>query len=244
MDNPQIEAEKYYISQWKENALQHYIDGDYGWLCDFIKENARYCHGIAEIGCGAGYSTLSFLERGLKVLSFDINQEAIDVTQKLLREKGFTDVPILNADAIHQVEQISDTIIQHSESIELIILCNPGGNLSSSITKGEYNILSCFGFTEDEVIANYNERGIHLLHKWAMIYAACVIATLCQKAILIVERATKQELIELFDQISKDVGNRCICSAYHPINDAPKNGVKLSASGGKCHWGAAIFYPQ
>ena len=32
------EAEKDYISRWNSNAKQHFDDGDYEWICDFIKK--------------------------------------------------------------------------------------------------------------------------------------------------------------------------------------------------------------
>lgn len=30
-------TEKEYVSCWSLNAMQHFHDGDYVWICDFIK---------------------------------------------------------------------------------------------------------------------------------------------------------------------------------------------------------------
>ena len=54
-------AEKKYIARWTVNAKQHFDNGDYSWVCDLIKDPPY--HRILEIGCGAGYSTLSLLQK-------------------------------------------------------------------------------------------------------------------------------------------------------------------------------------
>ena len=66
-------AEKDYISRWRLNAKQHFDNGDYKWLCNFIKNHVGNGYGIAEIGCGAGYSTRAFAQNGYDVVAMDSN---------------------------------------------------------------------------------------------------------------------------------------------------------------------------
>ena len=79
-------AEKDYISRWKVASKQHFDDGDYCWVCDLIKDPPY--HRILEIGCGAGHSTLSFLQKqnrieGAKTHSLN---EMGSLTEEILAE--------------------------------------------------------------------------------------------------------------------------------------------------------------
>ena len=99
--------EKAYISQWSLNAKQHFGDGDYKWLCDFIKLNVRDGCGIAEIGCGAGYSTLSFLQKGFDVAAIDTNVEALKATEQLLKKNEYQkNIVTAQFDAVHEMNGI------------------------------------------------------------------------------------------------------------------------------------------
>ena len=146
------EAEKDYISHWNANAKQHFEDGDYEWICSLINESSelKSCRRIFEIGCGAGYSTLMFAIKDFAVVSIDINEVAISSTKKLLEEydydvnnidtnldKGSTaDICLWKVDLIHQFSEVRKAIIAQEEyPIDLIVLCNPGGQLTTDITK-------------------------------------------------------------------------------------------------------------
>ncbi len=92
-------------------------------------------------------------------------------------------------DLIHHFYEVPKAIIAPEEyPIDLIVLCYPGGQLTTDITKQEYNYLVCGGFTEEEICSNYNMGNVGLLHKWAMIYSACGLNQLVEKTLLIVER--------------------------------------------------------
>lgn len=173
------EAEKDYISRWNANAKQHFDDGDYEWICNLINESSelKSCHRIFEIGCGAGYSTLAFAIRDFAVMSIDVNEVAISSTKKLLAEydvnvmdinsdrASIADVCLWKVDLIHQFFEVRKAIIaQEEHPIDLIVLFNPGGQLTTDITEQEYRYLLWGGFTEEEICSNYN-RGIKKLRQ-------------------------------------------------------------------------------
>ena len=82
---------KEYIANWELNAKQHFDDGDYEWICDIIQEYFPdgSCERILEIGCGAGYSTLVFLLRDYRVVSVDMNAEAVKHTDELIKKHDY-----------------------------------------------------------------------------------------------------------------------------------------------------------
>ena len=74
-----------YINRWKENAMQHFDDGDYEWICNQIESYSF----VLEIGCGSGESTLVLILRGHRVLSIDINPDAINSTKNLINNNDY-----------------------------------------------------------------------------------------------------------------------------------------------------------
>lgn len=258
-------AEKDYITRWSVNAKQHFDDGDYEWICDLINKipTKQACRRILEIGCGAGYSTLTFILRDFDVLAIDTNEEAIQATKTLIEiyecdaqiieqeSNRFTDADAIlwKIDLIHEFGRIRKAISDNNQIfVDLIVLCNPGGQIDAEITELEYKYLKWGDFTEDEIIDYYQNGHIELLHKWAMIYAACGLAKLTDKQLLIVDRGTKDGVKSTLSQIQSDTGNRIVRQAYRPIKNAPKDGVQLGSveedSQGQQFWGAGLYYPQ
>jgi len=258
-----IVAEKDYISRWKANAQQHFNDGDYEWICDLMDRQlpGRPYHRILEIGCGAGYSTLVFALRDYNVLAIDTNSEAIKYTKNLLEEHECTteelnldscrsnnsDVCLWKVDLIHATGEIRQYIGSQVETpIELIVLCNPGGHFTTEITMKEYKFLLWGGFTEDEINYDYQCGKVGLLHKWAMLFAACGLSQLTGKPLLIIERGDRNEVEETLQVIQEGTGSRKIFEEYRPIKNAPLNGIKLSgadAGNNEEYWGVALYYP-
>lgn len=255
---------KEYISKWTHNAKQHFDDGDYEWLCDFIQQcfPDGACKRILELGCGAGYSTLVFLLRDYQVVSIDMNNEAIVYTDALIREHDYTseiktkdepdysqtDALLWRKDIIHEWGLVNALVKQQANvnPIHVIVLCNPGGNLSTQITPEELDLLRTGGFSEEEICKNLRKDFTDLLHKWALIYAACALSRSTGIPLLIVERETENEVKSTLAQISKDATMVIAKSSSKPIKNAPNGGTFLmntmDTTGQLC-WGAALYIP-
>ena len=132
------------------------------------------------------------------------------------------------------------------KSIDLIVLCNPGGNISRELTLREKDLLTSGGFTCEEICNNIDNGCIDLLHKWAVIYAACALSKATGIPLLIVEREIEGEVNRTLAQISNDVDMAIIKSFSRPIRTAPDGGTLLrntmNAAGQLC-WGAAVYVP-
>ena len=217
---------------------------------------------IFEIGCGAGFSTLAFAIRDFSVVAIDFNEIAIKITQELLQEYDYNamifsegksitddvDVCLWKMDLIHEFAQIRTLIGTNGVfSPDIIVLCNPGGQLTTTITKQEQKYLLWGGFTEREIIDQHNAGNVGLLHKWAMIYAACGLAQLVDKPIMIIDRGTRSEVQGTLEQIQKDTEIRKVSEAYRVIRNAPQNGIALSGLEDERNllfWGAGRYDPR
>lgn len=257
-------SEKDYLSSWVQNAKQHFEDGDYEWLCDFIQKcfPDKTCKRILELGCGAGFSTLIFLLRDYQVVSIDINNEAIIHTDRLIKEHDYTskiktkdepdnsqvDALLWKKDLVHEWGLVN-ALVKQQESINpinVIVLCNPGGNLSALITKQELDLLRSGGFSDEEISENLRLGFTDLLHKWAIIYAACALSRSTGIPLLIVEREIENEVQSTLDQISKDATMVIVKSSSRPIKNAPNGGTFLMNTmdtTGQLYWGAALYIP-
>ena len=243
---------KEYVDFWTLNAKQHFEDGDYEWICDEID----HYHSILEIGCGAGYSTLTLVLRDHHVLSVDINQDAIEASQNLIIcndyeaeiatdyiDFGKKEVWFWKADVVSERDAIISVLDQLS--IDLVLLINPGGNLDRCIRKNEVDLLLKYGFTQEEIDQNILENAIPLLHKYSMIDAAADIALNIGKPLLIVERGNKEELSKTLAQISEDAGMTITYEDYRRIRKPPEGGIALGAIDGESieelYWGIGRF---
>lgn len=244
-----------YIEAWNNNAKQHFDDGDYEWICDQIPQYDN----VLEIGCGSGYSTLVLVLRGHKVLSVDCNKEALRMTKELIIENDYEaeiattsiefemfDTWLWNIDVVVNKESLIQVVNQLP--IDLILLCNPGGNLDPNLRMNEVNLLKQCGFSQDEIDQNYRQGLIHLLHKFALIDAAADIAIKSDKPLFIVERGSRNQVKETLDQIGSDTHMRKVFDDFREIRCEPEGGIKLGDADGKKEkkllWGAGMFFPR
>ena len=244
-----------YIEAWNNNAKQHFDDGDYEWICDQI---AQYGN-VLEIGCGSGYSTLVLVLRDHKVLSVDVNAKALQVTKELIIKNDYEaeiattsiefnmfDAWLWNIDAVGNRESLIQVVNQLP--IDLILLCNPGGNLDPNLRVNEVNLLKQYGFSQAEIDENYRHGMIHLLHKFSLIDAAADIAIKSDKPLFIVERGSQNQVRETHNQIESDTHMRKVFNTFREIRCEPEDGIKLGDVDGKkeesLFWGAGMFFPR
>ena len=234
-------AEIDYISRWSLNAKQHFDDGDYDWLCTFIRNQVKSNIAIVEVGCGAGYSTLAFVKNDFDIVAVDVNVQALDATYNLLQEHKLEDRAVMaHGDIVHHREEMAAFLEANSFPTNIIVLCNPGGNVNVAISKTEYALLRRFGFSENELSNN----NVNLLHKWALIYATCLLSITTDRMLIIVERGTKEELDIELEQIESETGVRKRAVDFRKIRCAPQGGIPLGMTDLEQYWGVALYYPR
>lgn len=80
-----MKAQRRYVDDWMKTSSEMYKNGDYKWMCEYIKGKKR----VLEIGTGAGYSTLELVRNGYSVVSIDENLDCLKETKRLLINEGF-----------------------------------------------------------------------------------------------------------------------------------------------------------
>lgn len=112
--------EKYAI-EWNASAEFFSCNGDYDWM----ETHLHKYHTVLEIGCGTGYSTLSLLNQGHKVICVEKNSDCIHLAKNLIEKKGYTsnDVVFLEGDIFDYDFLMSNV---EKNSFDIICCWNPG----------------------------------------------------------------------------------------------------------------------
>lgn len=138
-----------YASEWNKSFKFFYDKGYYSWMCDHIKSY----HTVLEVGCGAGYGTLSLIKAGHNVITVEKDHDCISFASTLIDENGYSD----------KVTFIENDIITGSEiegSFDVVICWNPGIG-SVDVLKAYIPFMLRYGLTPDQIrtdwISSYTE---------------------------------------------------------------------------------------
>ena len=238
------EAQLDYIQHWKYNAYQHFIDGDYDWVANLIKQKG--IQRLLEIGCGVGFSTLAIAYKGIQALSIDIIPEAIQNTEKLLTENAVLNtilgegngaqVALKQTDLFIEAENIKKWVKQFQ--IELILICNPGGKVETDLTLQEKKILRWGHFTDDQI----KRESVPLLHKWAVLLAAAKIALETRTLLMIVDRGSLTDIDYILNTIEVVANLKGLARTGRKIRATPEKGIQLGNSiNDQLYWGAGLY---
>jgi len=233
-----------YIKRWNKNAKQHFMDGDYDWVASLVEKAGA--QRVLEIGCGVGYSTLALANRGVKTLSIDPIPEAIYETNKRLKEIGIlagcldedkqADVLLKQADAIEDYRNVN----QYTKSIDLILICNPGGKLTDDLTERELEMLHWGSYPDVQM----KEETVPSLHKWAVLFAGARLAKESKKKLIIIDRGSIEEVEPILEILQTITGMRGIGKTSREIKRAPADGVQLDGEKtGQMFWIAGLYEP-
>ena len=85
-------TQKDYADAWAVSSKKYFDHGIYSWMENFVRDHQN----VAEIGCGVGYSTLTLLQKGHKVLVVEKNNVCVDATQELLTKNKYRVKLVLN----------------------------------------------------------------------------------------------------------------------------------------------------
>ena len=124
----EIDKDLEYAIQWEHSSKHFYINQFY----DKLAEKLSGIKIVLEIGCGAGYSTLSLLKRGHKVIAIDKNEECIKRAQQLIEKNGFNVGDLSKSDVLFiKVDMISEEFYRNilpALSFNVIICWNIGSS--------------------------------------------------------------------------------------------------------------------
>ena len=110
-----------YAEQWNVSAKYFYDCGYYTWMSRAVENYDT----VVEIGCGTGYSTLSLIENGHRVIAVEKNRECIEMARNLLKSKNVDQEKVFFLEGDIAEEHTRDRLIS-SFSFEAVICWNIG----------------------------------------------------------------------------------------------------------------------
>ena len=250
--------ESQYANQWEKNAKQHYNDGDYSWICEELAGIAKPEETVVlELGCGTGYSTLSLAQKGFRIISIDALEECIWQTAALLSHSSISNIVLSDRKVAEAILDQQVVLLCHdfvNNAVKLLnalagvsasywMLCNPGGNLSPTLSDVERKLLTGHGFAKELI----ETADMHYLHKWAIIYRSCWLSSYTGIPLLYVDRCDDKKDMDYALQIM--IGNNARMEVnqtlYRKIRNAPSDGIKISGDeNADLFWSLSLMYPK
>lgn len=169
-----------YANQWDVSAQYFYNKKYYSWMEQAICE----FHTVVEIGCGTGYSTLTLIEAGHKVIAIDKNADCIAKAKKLLCSKGICDDRVIFVEGDIAEDSFRDEIVS-TFSFDAVLCWNTGSYWNKEMI--EYYLLYMFeyGLKNWQIAKNPESSYSELI-----IWETCRLAKAKKVAVHIIDRGT------------------------------------------------------
>jgi len=174
-----VEIQTQYAEQWDKSSEFFYSKGYYQWMEKMIAEYET----ILEIGCGCGYSTLSLVKAGHRVLAIDKNPVCIDMAYNLLKKSGYEDAAAFLEIDISQPGAIEEVTTQFQ--YDAVICWNMGSYYEINELRNIYvPRMVEYGLTPEEINSNITSSYCEYI-----IWNSCKVAALKGVPLQIVDRS-------------------------------------------------------
>lgn len=211
-----MEIKKKYADQWNNSSKYFYSKNYYKWMETDIHDFQN----ILEVGCGCGYSTLSLVEQGHKVLSLDKNSHCIDMAYDRIQEKGFeNEAAFLEVDISYPgaVKELADNY-----QFDIVICWNMGSYYDFEELRSLYPRMLAYGLKENQIKENVASSYCEFIT-----WNACMLAAKKGVPFHLVDRAV-EEVTEKNDVYYYHLGREF---GYSKITYRSMMGTSLSAEG-------------
>lgn len=173
-----------YAEQWEVSSKYFYDKNYYNWMQTKIKDYNI----ILEVGCGTGYSTLSLLENGHKVIALDKNSECIEKAKMLIQQSGYSvgnlsDADVLFIKADIAVEEFYSQLLS-SLHFDAVICWNVGSYWNKDTIRYYLPYMLEYGLNVFQIQQNPESSYSELI-----LWNACKIAAIRNVPVHIVDRA-------------------------------------------------------
>lgn len=172
-----MSIEKVYADKWQSNSKFFFDNGYYGQMAEIVKSYKT----VLELGCGVGYSTLSLVNDGHKVISVEKNHECILMAKDLIKENGCeTEVNILEGDI---VDECFRNIIVSDVKADVVICWNPGTQFDKDSLLHYVPFMLEYGLTLEQIKDNPSSSYIEM-----MLWHTCKMAKTMDVPVHIIDR--------------------------------------------------------
>ena len=211
---------KTYAHQWKVSSKHFYENDYYKWMTLQISQFKT----VLELGCGAGYSTLSLLKEGHKVIAIDKNDECISIAKNRIVEAGFSVGNDSNSDVIFIVADFVNTDFYEKYlsglSFDVVLCWNVGTHDGFDVRKHYHPFLLEYGLNEYQIIQNWESSYAELI-----LWKACLLASKCAVPCHIIDRS-QEGLNESNNDYYSSLGSECKYTKMM-VNNLPATSISL-----------------
>lgn len=181
-----MDKRREYAEQWEVSSKYFYDKKYYNWM---QKKIGNYSI-ILEVGCGTGYSTLTLLKNGHKVIALDKNSECIEKAKELLQQNGYSigilpeaDVCFIETDVV--TEQFYSDVLNKIQ-FDAVICWNVGSYWNKENIQFYLPYMLKYGLELEQIKENVESSYGELI-----LWNACKIATMRNVPIHIIERSSE-----------------------------------------------------
>ena len=172
-----MSIDKAYADKWQSSSKFFFDNDYYSQMAEIIKPYKT----VLELGCGVGYSTLSLVKDGHKVISVEKNHECVLMAKNLIRVNGHeSEVNILEGDIVD--ESFRNSIVSDVKA-DAVICWNPGTQLDKESLLHYVPFMLRYGLTVDQIRENPASSYIEM-----MLWYACKTAKAMSAPIHIIDR--------------------------------------------------------
>lgn len=192
-----MSIDKIYADKWQSSSKFFFDNGYYSQMAEIVKPYKT----VLEIGCGVGYSTLSLIKDGHKVIVVEKNHNCVLMTKNLLRERGHeTEVNILEGDIVD--ESFRNSLISNQE-VDAVICWNPGTQLDVDSLLHYVPFMLEYGLTSEQIKENPASSYTEM-----MLWYACKMAKTMGAPIHIIDRCGKvdENTVDYYQTLGTEVG--------------------------------------
>lgn len=173
-----------YAKLWKKDSYIMNEHELYDWMANHIEKYKT----VLEIGCGAGFSTLSLLKRNHNVICIETNSELIKECQALLKHNGYENVEFIN-ERISEINCL-EVVKRINDKIDIVICWNPGG--LGMYTNDETNNIIIELLELGYPISNNMEENLNLYSE-DLIKSTCTISKYLKADVHVIDRCDANE---------------------------------------------------
>lgn len=214
-----MEIQTKYAERWDKSSEFFYSKGYYQWMGKALAEYKT----ILEIGCGCGYSTLSLVKTGHRVLAIDKNPVCIDMAYNLLKKSGYQDAAAFLEIDISQPGAVEELATQFQ--YDAVICWNIGSYYEINELRDVYvPRMIEYGLTPEQINSNIASSYCEYIT-----WNACKVAALKEVPLQIVDRNEKAIILEndeYYTLLGREFG-------YGRIEYNSKAGESISGEGVK-----------
>ena len=195
-----------YAEEWDRSSKYLYDEGFYSWMAN----NLIGVRTVLEIGCGSGYSTLSLIQKGYKVIAIDKNEYCIDKAKELLARNGYKDEVLFLHGDITNVDCVKG--ITEEYEYDFVVCWNIGTYWTMEMMSMYLPKMVEYGLTLSQIRSNPESSYAELMVWWV-----CKLAKISGEGIQIVERVEDPRnvnLNEYYNSVKQEFGFSSLAYNY------------------------------